>query len=336
MSATGPDLPAAGAAGPPEEGGLLEPGSDLLSAGALSPAGWEALLAGAAALKTEWLSARRHVVEPLRGRAVALVFEHPSLRTRISTELAIAQLGGQAVYLVGADVGLGRRESAADVARTLDRWVAAIVARTIHDATLQELAAAAEVPVVNGLTDREHPLQAAADVLTISEACGRVAGHTVAFVGDRNNVAASLAVAVTSLGGHMRLATPDGYLPAEDLLALARTRAARTGGSLELVGDPRAAADGADILYTDVWTSMGQGNERERRRSDLAGFTIDTTLLDVAPAHALVMHCLPAHRGEEIAADVLDGPRSLAPRQVENRLHAAKAILGALLSYPEA
>lgn len=336
MTVDRPSPPGSAAMPLPDEGGLLASGADLLSAAALSPAGWAAMLAEAGRLKAEWHASRRHAAQPLRGRAVALVFEHPSLRTRISTELAVAQLGGQAVYLVGTDVGLGRRESASDIARTLDRWVSAIVARTIHDATLRELADAAEVPVVNGLTDREHPLQAVADVLTIAEALGRVAGRTVVFVGDGNNVAASLAIAVTSLGGHMRLAVPSGYRPPEDLLALARVRAAETGGSLELLDDPRAAADGADILYTDVWTSMGQEAEREQRRRDLAGFAIDAALLAVAPASAWVMHCLPAHRGEEIAADVVDGPRSLVPRQVENRLHATKAVLATIMSYPQA
>jgi ornithine carbamoyltransferase len=331
-----PDGPPPASASRADEGGLLSAGADLLGAGALSSSGWSSLLADAARLKDEWQAQRRHATLPLQGRAVALVFEHPSLRTRISTELAIGQLGGQAVYLVGADVGLGRRESAHDVARTLGTWVSAIVARTLHDATLREMAAATDVPVVNGLTDREHPLQAAADVLTISEACGGLAGRTVTFIGDGNNVAASLAIAVTSLGGRMRLACPPGYRPPDDLLELATARASASGGALELHHDPALAAAGADILYTDVWTSMGQEAERPRRRDDLAGFTIDGPLLALAKPTAWVMHCLPAHRGEEIEADVLEGPRSLVGQQAENRLHAVKAVLAALLSYPAA
>jgi ornithine carbamoyltransferase len=334
MSPDGPTTPGPGSEAPPDEGGMLAPGADLLGAGALSPAGWSALVADAARLKAEWLATRRHAVEPLRGRSVALVFEHPSLRTRVSTELAVGQLGGQSVYLVGTDVGLGKRESAHDVARTLGTWVSAIVARTLVDATVRELAAATDIPVVNGLTDREHPLQAAADVLTISEACGGVAGRTVTYVGDGNNVAASLAIAVTSLGGRMRLACPPGYRPPDDLLALATARAAATGGAMEIFDDPARAAVSADILYTDVWTSMGQEAERPQRRADLAGFTIDAALLGRAGPDAWVMHCLPAHRGEEVAADVLEGPRSLVMRQAENRLHAVKAVLAALLSYP--
>jgi ornithine carbamoyltransferase len=332
-----PDGSAPPAPGPDDlAGALLRPGADLLDAGALSPAGWSALIVDAARFKAEWQAGRHHAAQPLRGRAVALVFEHPSLRTRISTELAVGQLGGQAVYLVGADVGLGRRESAHDVARTLGTWVSAIVARTLHDETLREIAAAADVPVINGLTDREHPLQAAADVLTIAEACGAVAGRTVTFIGDGNNVAASLAVAVTSLGGRMRLACPAGYRPPEDLLALATARALATGGALELYDEPAPAAAGADILYTDVWTSMGQEAERARRRDDLAAFRIDAALLALAGQQARVMHCLPAHRGEEIEAEILEGPRSLVLQQAENRLHAVKAVLAALLSYPAA
>jgi ornithine carbamoyltransferase len=314
----------------------LPAGSDLLGAGALSSAGWSTMLADSARLKAEWQRHGEHATQPLRGRSVALVFEHPSLRTRISTELAVGQLGGQAVYLVGSDVGLGRRESAHDIGRTLGAWVSAIVARTLHDETLREIAAATDVPVVNGLTDREHPLQAIADVLTIAEACGGVSGRTVTFVGDGNNVAASLAIAVTSLGGRMRLACPPGHRPPDDLLALAATRAAEGGGSLELHDEPGLAAASADILYTDVWTSMGQESERPRRRDELAGFTIDAALLARARPGAWVMHCLPAHRGEEIDADILEGPRSLVPQQAENRLHAIKAVLVALLSYPPA
>jgi len=232
-------------------------GRDLFSAADLAPDAWQQLVAQAATLKAEWQATGRHEVEPLRGRAVALVFEHPSLRTRVSTELAIGQLGGQSVYLFGGDVGIGRRESADDIGRTLGAWVTAIVARTLRDTTMRELAAGATVPVVNGLTDREHPLQAVADVLTITEALGSVAGHTVAFIGDGNNVAASLAIAVTSLGGSMRLASPLGYEPPDQLIAAASERATATGGKLELERDPIAAATGASVLYTDVWTSMG-------------------------------------------------------------------------------
>ncbi|MGH2408375.1 MAG: ornithine carbamoyltransferase [Candidatus Limnocylindrales bacterium] len=332
MNSAGQPLP--GAQPPTGDGAHLRPGADLLGAGAISAAGWSALLDDSARLKAEWDGRHQHVGQPLRGRAVALVFEHPSLRTRISTELAIGQLGGQAVYLVGVDVGLGRRESAHDVARALGTWVAAIVARTIHHETLQEMADATDVPVINGLTDREHPLQAAADVLTIAQALGGVAGRIVTFVGDGNNVAASLAIAVTSLGGHMRLACPPGYRPPEDLLGLAAARGAATGGGLELREDPAAAAKGADILYTDVWTSMGQEGERAQRRHDLARFSIDAAMLARAAPGARVMHCLPAHRGEEISAEVLEGPRSLVLEQAANRLPTAKAVLAAVLSYP--
>ena len=310
-------------------------GRDLLSAGDLDPDAWRQLLELASSLKAEWASGGRHATEPLRGRAVALVFEHPSLRTRVSTELAVGQLGGQSVYLFGGDVGIGRRESAQDIGRTLGAWVAAIVARTLHDTTVRALATGTPVPVINGLTDREHPLQAVADVLTIAEAFGGLDGRIVAFIGDGNNVAASLAIAVTSLGGTMRLATPAAYAPPDDLMAIAAARAAQTGGGLELLEDPVAAARGATILYTDVWTSMGMEAERDRRLADLATYTVSRDLIAVADPGARVMHCLPAHPGEEIEPELLEGPVSLVARQAENRLHATKAVLAALLSYPE-
>jgi ornithine carbamoyltransferase len=325
----------ASAADPPASLGDLR-GRDLFSAADLGPDAWHGLLGLASALKSEWRATGAHEREPLRGRAVALVFEHPSLRTRVSTELAVGQLGGQSVYLVGGDVGIGRRESASDIGRTLGAWVSAIVARTLLDQTVRDLAAGAAVPVVNGLTDREHPLQAVADVLTISEAFGGVEGRTVAFIGDGNNVAASLAIAVTSLGGTMRLATPPGYAPSDDLMAVADARARQTGGRLELLRDPAAAAKGASVVYTDVWTSMGMEAERERRRAELAGYTVSRALLDVAAPDARVMHCLPAHPGEEIEAELLEAPSSLIARQAENRLHATKAVLSALVAYPEA
>jgi ornithine carbamoyltransferase len=311
-------------------------GRDLLSAADLDPDAWHQLFELAAALKREWQATGRHAREPLRGRAVALVFEHPSLRTRVSTELAVGQLGGQSVYLFGGDVGIGRREAAGEIGRTLGAWVAAIVARTLRDETVRELAAGAAVPVINGLTDREHPLQAVADVLTVAEALGGVGGRTVAFIGDGNNVAASLAIAVTSLGGLMRLATPGDYAPPGDLMAIAEARAQETGGRLELLRDRGAAATGAAILYTDVWTSMGMEAERDRRRTDLAGYAVSRALLAVASPGARVMHCLPAHPGEEIEAELIDDPASLIAQQAENRLHATKAVLAALLSYPEA
>ena len=324
---SGPDDPVAGA-------DSLLAGSDFLSAGDLSPHGWAALLeaaAGAASSATQHGQSDR----PLAGRSVALVFEHPSLRTRVSTELAVGQLGGQPVYLVGADVGLGVRESAADVARTLGAWCAAIVARTVHDATLRELAAAAEIPVVNGLTDREHPLQALADVLTVQQIFGGLAGRTIVFVGDGNNVACSLAVAAGSLGATVRLATPAAYAPRSDLLALAKSRAVSATGRVEAFhGDPREAVADADVVYTDVWTSMGHEVERGVRRSAFAAHAVNDRLMAAAPAGARIMHCLPAHRGEEIEEQWLSGPRSLVGLQSANRLPAAKAVLAALIGGP--
>jgi ornithine carbamoyltransferase len=323
--AAGPGDPAAGAPS-------LAPGADFLSAADLAPQGWRGLLDAAAERTAEWAARGEHADRPLAGRSVALLFEHPSLRTRLSTELAVGQLGGQPVYLVGSDVGLGRRESAADIARTLSAWVGAIVARTVEDATTRELARAAEVPVINGLTDREHPLQALADVLTIQEALGGVAGTTIAFVGDGNNVACSLAIAAGSLGATVRLVVPAAYAPPADLAALAAARAASGGGHVEVLHTtPAEGVSGADVVYTDVWTSMGRESESDGRRAAFAGYAVDDRLMAAAGSRSLVMHCLPAHRGEEIEAAWLEGPRSLVARQAHNRLPAAKAVLAAVI-----
>jgi ornithine carbamoyltransferase len=311
--------------------GALSSGS-FLSAADASPGGWRLLLDEARRLKQEWVSARRHPRQPLAGRTVGLLFERPSLRTRVSSELAVSQLGGLPVYLTAADLGLGERETVADVARTLARWVDAIVARTVRDVVLREVAAAAGIPVVNALTDREHPCQALADMLTIAEAFGDPAGRTVVFVGDGNNVATSLAIAGASLGARVRLVTPPGHEPPDELLAVARERAVLSGGSVELAHEPLDCVGDADVIYTDVWVSLGQEWDRERRARVFARFQVNDELLAAAPAGARVMHCLPARRGEEITSEVLDGPSSLAFEQAENRLPAGKAVLVALLA----
>jgi len=263
----------------------------------------------------------------LLGRSVGLIFEKPSLRTRVSFEVGIAQLGGVAVHLPGPEIGLGHRETTRDLATVLSRYLDAIVIRTFAQAAVDELAEHAEVPVINGLTDDEHPCQALADLMTIRERFGRLEGLRVVYLGDGNNVCASLMVACAKLGMEFVAATPPGYAPAADAVSIAR----ESGGDVELTEDPRAAVAGADVLYTDVWTSMGQEEERERRLRDLQGYGIDADLLARAGSGAVVLHCLPAHYGEEITEDVLYGPRSAVWDEAENRLHAQKALMALVI-----
>lgn len=279
-------------------------------------------------MKRERLSRRTHAA--LQGGTIALVFEKPSLRTRVTFEVAMHELGGFAVYLGAAEIGLGQRETVADVARNLSRWVDGIVARTFAHRTLEELAEAADVPVVNALSDREHPCQVLADLLTIHEKFGTFRGVTVAWVGDGNNVCHSLLLGAAKVGLRVRVATPEGYAPDPAIVAVARAEAERTGAEIQLVHRPEEAVRGAQVVYTDVWTSMGQEAEREERRRAFAGFQVNRDLLAASPG-ALVMHCLPAHRGEEITDEVLDGPQSIVLDQAENRLHAQKALLALLL-----
>jgi ornithine carbamoyltransferase len=255
----------------------------------------------------------------LPGRTLGMIFQKPSTRTRVSFEAGIAQLGGVGLYLAAGDLQLGRGEPIRDTALVLSRYVDAIMIRTFAQSDVEELAEHADVPVINGLTDSTHPCQALADAMTIRERLGRLEGVRVAYVGDGNNVLHSLAAICNRLGMSIVAATPDGYEPDPE-------EADRAGG-IELVRDPREAARGADVLYTDVWTSMGQEEERERRLRDLAGYGIDAALLGEAAADAIVLHCLPAHVGEEIEADVLYGPRSAVWDEAENRLHAQKALL---------
>jgi ornithine carbamoyltransferase len=280
-------------------------------------------------LKQERL--RRKELRILPGRTLALIFRKPSTRTRVSSEVAIAELGGMALYVPAADLQLSRGESPRDTALVLSRMVSAILIRTFAQQEVEEWAEHASVPVINGLTDRAHPLQALADAMTMRERFGRLEGLRLAYLGDGNNVCHSLLRIAGRLGIHMVVATPPGYEPAPDVVAAARADAAATGASLELVGDPREAARGADVLYTDVWISMGQEGERERRLGELAPYRLDEHLLGLAAEDAVAMHCLPAHVGEEITAGVLYGPRSLAWEQAENRLHTQKAVLALVI-----
>jgi len=267
----------------------------------------------------------------LRGRTVALLFEKPSTRTRVSFEVAVAELGGTPLPLSGAELQLGRGETVEDTGRVLGRYVQGLVVRTFGQGRLRALAEHGGVPVVNALTDAEHPCQALADLLTVRDEFGSFEGRTLTYVGDGNNVAHSLLLAAASVGLGVRVAHPAGYAPDPAVVADARDRAAAHGSEVTVTDDPLAAARGADALYTDVWTSMGQEEESVRRLRDFAGFQLDARLLAAAADGAVVLHCLPAHRGEEISAEVLDGPASRVLDQAENRLHVQKAVLAALV-----
>ena len=264
---------------------------------------------------------------PLAGKTFAMIFEKPSLRTRVTFEVGIIQLGGRAVHLDGREIGLGKRESVSDVARNLSLWVDGIMARVYAHATITELAQNATVPVVNGLSDLEHPCQALADFFTLWERGVDFARVRIAWVGDGNNVCHSVMLLGAVLGASIVVACPPGYEPDPGVVATAR----RLGGRIEITEDARAAATGADVLYTDVWTSMGQEAEREQRLEAFSRYQVNDTLVGFAKASALVMHCLPAHRGEEITDTVLDSRQSIVLEQAENRLYAQKAVLLHLL-----
>jgi ornithine carbamoyltransferase len=280
------------------------------------------------------LKARRRqgVLHPiLGGKTLAMLFEKPSLRTRVTFEAGMTQLGGHAVYLTPTDIRLGERETVQDAARNLERWVDGIVARTFSHQMVERLASYSRIPVINGLTDAHHPVQILCDLFTLWEKRGRVEGLRVVFVGDGNNVCASWLQGAAKMGMHFTLACPKGYEADPDLLAGVREQARTSGATLAVTYDPAAAVRGADVLYTDVWTSMGQEEERARRLRDFQGFQVDEALVRLAAPDALVMHCLPAHRGEEITDAVMDGPQSIVFDQAENRLHLQKAILVTLL-----
>jgi ornithine carbamoyltransferase len=268
----------------------------------------------------------------LQGKALALLFEKPSLRTRVSFEMAIWQLGGYALYLSPSEVGLGKREEIADVARTLSRYVQGIVARTFSHQTVELLAQYATVPVINGLSDQEHPCQALGDLLTIYEKKGRLQNLNLAFIGDGNNVAHSLLLAASLMGINFSIACPSGYQLQDEVLKQAQSFATRSGTRILCLTEPCLAVEDADIVYTDVWVSMGQENEAETRRVALANYQVNAELLSLAKRDALFMHPLPAHHGEEIANGLLDHPQSVVFDQAENRLHIQKAMLAELLN----
>jgi ornithine carbamoyltransferase len=289
----------------------------------------ETLLDLADELKSE--RARRPELRLLPGRTIGLIFHKPSTRTRVAFEVGIAELGGMALFLPAAELQLARGESYRDTALVLSRFLSALMIRTYEQAEVEEFAEHASIPVINGLTDEAHPLQALADAMTLRERFGTLEGIRLAYVGDGNNVCHSLMRIASRFGMTFAAATPPGYEPDATIVAASAEDAGTTGGSIELTSDPREAAQGAHALYTDVWTSMGQDDERERRLRDLEPYRVDAELLALADREGVAMHCLPAHVGEEIAADVLYGPRCLAWEQAENRLHTQKALMALVI-----
>lgn len=298
---------------------------DLLSVSDLSGEDLHLLISGAADMKAQgWLSVLDHKV-------LALMFEKPSLRTRVSFEVAMHQLGGHAIYLSPGEVGLGERESVSDVARVLSGYVDAIAARTFSHRTLEVLADNAGVPVINALSDLEHPCQALADLFTIYEKKGELGGLTLAFIGDGNNVAHSLLLAASLAGMNFRIASPPDYRVQDRILRLAQDYALDSGAEIFCTEEPHLAVNGADVVYTDVWTSMGQEAEVERRRQIFGSYQVDEGLLSLAKEDAILMHPLPAHHGEEVAEGILGSPKSVVFTQAENRVHLQKALLAEML-----
>jgi len=303
---------------------------DFLAIADHSPEEIRALLDLAIKLKAEHRKGGNKPI--LKGKALAMVFQKPSLRTRVSFEMGMQHLGGHAIYIAPAEIGLGQRESIGDVARVLDGYVDGIMARVFAHAHVLELAKWAEKPVINGLSDYNHPCQGLSDALTIMEHYkGKVEGLKVTFVGDGNNVAVSLMHVCTKLGMHFAIANPPGYDLDTGAEELAKKFAAQSGASVTLLTDPAEAVKEADVIYTDTWTSMGQEEEAKKREAAFRPYQVNTSLLKKAKATCVVMHCLPAHRGQEITDEVADGPQSLLFPQAHNRLHAQKALLARLM-----
>jgi ornithine carbamoyltransferase len=300
-------------------------GRDCLTLAEFTPE--EARLVLDEALKLKGLQRSRIPFRPLRGRTLAMVFQKPSNRTRVSFEVGMYQLGGHALHLLPQEIQIGKRETPSDTGRVLARYIDAIMVRTFDHAEVEELAGAAEVPVINGLTDQHHPCQALADLLTIREEFGELEGVEISYIGDGNNVAHSLAIACALTGARLTIAHPEGHAPDPGVVDLA----ASLGAAPTLTRDPCEAAVGARVLYTDVWASMGQEEEAEERKQRFAPYRVNEELMALAVDDAIFLHCLPAHRGEEVTAGVIDGPRSRILDQAENRLHAQKALLYLLL-----
>jgi ornithine carbamoyltransferase len=302
--------------------------NDLLTGAEWSPAHTHDLLRRTADIKAH----PAQYSDILRGKFVALIFEKPSLRTRVTFEVGIQSMGGSVVFLDHTQARLGERESIADVARNLERWVQGIVARVYEQRVLDEMAASAGIPVINALSDRFHPCQALADFFTLEEKIGNLHGFKLAYVGDGNNVCHSLIFLAARLGVHLRIATPPNYAPDRDVLQDAKRVAKETRAKIELMNDPREAVAGAEAVYTDSWTSMGFEAQQEVRNTVFAPYQVNARLMSLAAPNAFFMHCLPAHRGSEVTSEILDGPQSVVLDQSENRMYVQKAILETLFS----
>jgi len=301
-------------------------GKDLLSIGDLTLDEAWGIINRAVRIKK-----RKAMSSILAGKTLALIFEKPSLRTKVSFDVAMYQLGGHSVYLSQAEVGLGSREPIADAARTLSRYVDIITARTFAHATVESLAKYATVPVINALSDGEHPCQALADIMTIYEKKGKLEGLTVAYIGDGNNVSNSLMLACVLVGMNFRIASPKGYELHDKIVRLGLRSSKKVGAEIALLKEPGEAVKGADVVYTDVWTSMGQEAEAAKRRKAFTGYQVDAKLMKLAAKDAIFMHPLPAHHDEEVAPGIIDSRQSVVFDQAENRLHAQKAILAEIL-----
>ncbi len=301
-------------------------GRDCLTLAEFSPEEAHLILDEAVRIKT--LQKSRMPYRPLRGRTLAMVFQKPSNRTRVSFEVGMYQLGGHALHISPEEIQMGKRETPGDTGRVLARYIDAIMVRTFDHEELEELAAAADVPVINGLSDAHHPCQSLADLLTVREEFGTTEGVRISYIGDGNNVAHSLAIACALTGAQLTIAHPEGHAPDEEVVALA----GKLGSAPGLTQDPREAVSGAQVVYTDVWASMGQEAEAAERKKKFAPYQVNQELMGLAAEDAVFLHCLPAHRGEEVTAEVIDGPRSRIFDQAENRLHAQKALLYLLLS----
>jgi ornithine carbamoyltransferase len=300
-------------------------GRDCLTLAEFTPEETGLILDEAVKIKT--LQKSRIPYRPLRGRTLAMVFQKPSNRTRVSFEVGMYQLGGHALSLSPQEIQMGKRETPSDTGRVLARYIDAIMVRTFDHEEVEELADAAQVPVINGLTDQHHPCQALADLLTVREEFGRLEELRISYIGDGNNVAHSLAIGCALTGANLTIAHPEGHAPDPGVIKLADA----LGAAPTLTEDPRGAASNARVLYTDVWASMGQEDEAEERKNRFAPYQVDEELMGLAAGDAIFLHCLPAHRGEEVTAGVIDGPRSRVFDQAENRLHAQKALLYLLL-----
>ncbi|WP_077302948.1 ornithine carbamoyltransferase [Virgibacillus pantothenticus] len=304
-------------------------GRDFLTLADYSREEIEELIELAQTLKSNYKSGYRDLL--LTGKTLGMIFEKSSTRTRVSFEVGMYQLGGNGIFLNSKDLQIGRGETIADTAQVLSRYLDGIMIRTYSQADVEELASQASIPVINGLTDVYHPCQVLADLLTIKELKGTLQDLKLAYIGDGNNMVHSLMLGASILGMHVAVATPNGYQPDKEIVAKASAFADRSGGSVHITDQPQEAVQQADVIYTDVWASMGQEEEQEKRELAFTNFQVNAQLMRLAKSDMSFMHCLPAHRGEEVTADVIDGPHSVVFQQAENRLHAQKALLVALM-----